>query len=174
MLDFLGEQPLLELLSCRERNMFEQATAMQLLCKKYSHTQATLAKKLGVSQSYIGNKIRLLQFSQQEREHILKYALSERHARVLLRTEPPKRRKLITTVGNLHLTVQQTEELVDKHCMTHELDIKNTTFENNVSANTYLLQVQAGAERLRAVGYKTTYMTESGENWQRITVTIIE
>ena len=154
--------------------MFEQGAAMHTLCQLYGHTQTTLANKLGVSQSYIGNKIRLLQFSMQEQELIRRYALTERHARVILRVTPSQRINVITAVGNMLLTVHQTEEFVDQRMSEHNFDIKYEMIENSLSANTFLQRVQAGADRLRTVGYKTTCLTESGENWQRITVMIVE
>jgi ParB family chromosome partitioning protein len=174
MQDSMNEQQLMKLLLQRECDMFEQGAAMQTLCQKYGHTQATLARKLGVSQSYIGNKIRLLQFSAHEQELIRKYALTERHARVILRVTPSQRINVITAVGNMHLTVHQTEEFVDQRMSEHNFDIKCEIIENSLSANAFLQRVQAGAERLRTVGYKTTCLTESGENWQRITVMIVE
>lgn len=174
MPDTMNEQQLTELLLRRECDMFEQGAAMHTLCQMYGHTQATLARKLGVSQSYIGNKIRLLQFSMQEQELIHKYALTERHARVILRVTPSQRINVITAVGNMHLTVHQTEEFVDQRMSEHINDIKCEVVENSLSANTFLQRVQAGAERLRTVGYKTTCLTESGENWQRITVMIVK
>ena len=174
MPDTMNEQRLMELLSQRECDMFEQGAAMQTLCQKYGLTQATLAKKLGVSQSYIGNKIRLLQFSTQEQELIRKYALTERHARVILCVTPPQRSNIITSIGNMHLTVHQTEEFIDQRMSEHNIDIKSEMTENSLSANAFLQRVQTGAERLRTVGYKTTCLAESGENWQRITVMIVE
>ena len=170
----MNEHRLMELLLQRECDMFEQGAAMHTLCQLYGHTQTTLANKLGVSQSYIGNKIRLLQFSMQEQELIRRYALTERHARVILRVTPSQRINVITAVGNMLLTVHQTEEFVDQRMSEHNFDIKYEMIENSLSANTFLQRVQAGADRLRTVGYKTTCLTESGENWQRITVMIVE
>lgn len=174
MPDTMNEQRLMERLLQRECGMFEQGAVMQTLCQKHGYTQAILARKLCVSQSYIGNKIRLLQFSTQEQELIRKYALTERHARVILRVTPSQRINVITAVGNMHLTVHQTEEFVDQRMSEHNFDIKCEIVENSLSANAFLQRVQAGAERLRTVGYKTTCLTESGENWQRITVMIVE
>lgn len=174
MPDTMNEQMLMERLLQRECDMFEQGAVMQTLCQKHGYTQAILARKLCVSQSYIGNKIRLLQFSTQEQELIRKYALTERHARVILRVTPSQKINVITAVGNMHLTVHQTEEFVDQRMSEHNFDIKCEIVENSLSANAFLQRVQAGAERLRTVGYKTTCLTESGENWQRITVMIVE
>ncbi len=168
------EQELLSSLEQPAGNMFEQAAAMHTLCSQYRYTQASLAKRLGVSQSCVGNKIRLLQFSSAERMQIVEYGLTERHARIILRIQSPKRSKLITTVGNMHLTVQKTEELVEKYSdMEKDVAIPHQ-YSIPVNADSYIAQTQAGAERLRNVGYKTTCLTESGEGWCRITVTIVE
>ena len=167
------EQQASRLLS-EDVDMFEQARIIQALCATYSLTQASLAKRLGVSQSYIGNKIRLLQFSHHEQANILEYRLSERHARALLRANRLQREKLIATVGNMHLTVAQTEELVEKyaHC---DVPILSHPFQPALfNADSYVSQMQSGAERLRVLGYKTTYLTESGDGWMRLTVTIVE
>ena len=58
-----------------DTDMFTQALAMALLCRKHGYTQSGLAKELGVSQSTIGNKIRLLQFTPAQRQQILQYNL---------------------------------------------------------------------------------------------------
>lgn len=155
-------------------DMFEQARIMQSLCTTNQFTQASLAKRLGVSQSYIGNKIRLLQFSAWEQSKISEFSLSERHARALLRAKAPQREKLIATVGNMHLTVAQTEELVEKYANNETPPISQSPQHVSFNVEGYVSQTQTGAERLRALGYKTTYLTESGEGWIRITVTIVE
>ena len=45
-------------------NMFEEARAVYGILRISGTTQEEAAKKLGVSQSYIANKLRLLKFSQ--------------------------------------------------------------------------------------------------------------
>ena len=174
MIAIFEEAQLLELLEQHRANIFEQASAMQMLCSRYGYTQACLAKKLHISQSCVGNKIRLLQFSDAEQAQLLEFGLSERHARALLRVKPPKRERLIATAGNMHLTVQQTEDLIDKYqTNSSEQQTACTNFAIPADAESFLLQTQNGAERLRSLGYKTTCLTESGEGWRRITVTIV-
>ena len=168
-----NEQDLIRLLSEGHLDIFEQARAMQELCAQHRYTQATLAKALSVSQSYVGNKVRLLQFSEYERSLILNTNLTERHARALLRVSPPKREKLLHTVAQMHLTVQQTEELVEKYAGAVISDI-SAPITDLPSVDTFISQTQLGAERLRALGYKTTTLTESGDTWTRITITVVE
>lgn len=93
--------------------MFEQAAALQSLLGEWHITQEEAAKRLGISQSYLANKLRLLRLSQEEQREILSFKLTERHARALLRVEDPAaREKILRQAGERHLNVAQTEELV--------------------------------------------------------------
>ena len=103
---------LLENLQRKDLQMFEQANAIVNLLREWQITQEEAAKRLGMSQSYLANKIRLLKLSPQEQEEILKHHLSERHARALLRVDDMTlRQKLLATVIERGLNVAQTEEL---------------------------------------------------------------
>ena len=105
---------LLENLQRQDLQMFEQANALASLLQEWHITQEEAAKRLGISQSYLANKLRLLKLSPQEQNEILEYKLTERHARALLRVEDiPQRQKLLRQAGERHLNVSQTEELVE-------------------------------------------------------------
>ena len=67
--------------------MFEQANALVNLLREWHITQEEAAKRLGISQSYLANKLRLLKLSPEEQNEILEYQLTERHARALLRID---------------------------------------------------------------------------------------
>lgn len=166
---------LLEILA-DDHDMFAHATAMQKLCANHGFTQSTLAKHLGISQSTVGNKIRLLSYSAKERDIILHYHLTERHARALLPILPPKRAKLLETAGSMHLNVRQTEELAEKYRNDLSFTDQPHASENfsELSVDRFVLQTSAGVERLRACGTKIAYITEQGDGWRRLTVTIKE
>lgn len=103
---------LLENIQRKDLHMFEQASALVNLLREWQITQEEAAKRLGMSQSYLANKIRLLKLSPEEQEEILKHHLSERHARALLRVDDMTlRQKLLATVIERGLNVAQTEEL---------------------------------------------------------------
>ena len=103
---------LLENLQRKDLQMFEQANAIVNLLREWQITQEEAAKRLGMSQSYLANKIRLLKLSPEQQEEILKHHLSERHARALLRVDDMTlRQKLLATVIERGLNVAQTEEL---------------------------------------------------------------
>ncbi len=79
-----------------------------------SLTQSEIANKMGVSQSYVANKIRLLNFSDAAQERIIAAGLSERHARLLLRIKgEDKLYSAIENIRAMHLTVAASEALVD-------------------------------------------------------------
>lgn len=104
---------LLENLQRKDLQMFEQANAIVNLLREWQITQEEAAKRLGISQSYLANKIRLLKLSPQEQEEILEHGLTERHARTLLRIDDMSlRQKILQAVIERKLNVAQTEELV--------------------------------------------------------------
>ena len=95
-------------------DMFEEAQALCGMIQMLGLTQDEVAKRLGVSQSYIANKIRLLRFSPTVREQIRCSGISERHARALLRLQNDTDILfLVNKIKEEGLTVQTTEELVD-------------------------------------------------------------
>ena len=80
----------------RKMDMFDEARAIRSTMELCHLTQGELARQLGVSQSYVANKLRLLKFSQKMTEKIRSSGISERHARALLRliesdTDTPSR-----------------------------------------------------------------------------------
>lgn len=95
-------------------NMFDEARALDGMIRMCNMTQAEIAKKLGVSQSYVGNKLRLLKFSDEIQALIIEGGLCERHARTILRLEDEGRmREVIEKVRTRHLSVAECEAAVD-------------------------------------------------------------
>lgn len=108
-----AELAMIENIQRRDLNPFEEATAIASLMELRSLTQEQIAARLAVSQSYVANKLRLLRLGQEERELILGNHLSERHARALLKIEPPDERiAVLRTVIARSLNVAQTEQLI--------------------------------------------------------------
>lgn len=111
-----AEMAIVENLMREDLNIFEQAAALASLIGTYNLTQEQIAKSLSCSQSYVANKLRLLNFTRSHRELILKHQLTERHARALLRVRPEEERgKLLKLVIARGLNVARTEELVERY-----------------------------------------------------------
>lgn len=104
---------LLENVQRRDLQMFEQASAILNLVREWQITQEEAARRLGMSQSYLANKIRLLKLSPEEQAEIIEHKLTERHARALLRVDDIEvRQRILRQVILKGLNVVQTEELV--------------------------------------------------------------
>ena len=104
---------LLENLQRRDLHIFEQANALINLLREWQITQEEAARRLGMSQSALANKIRLLKLSPEEQAEILEHELTERHARALLRIDDMSlRQKVLRAVVEKKLNVAQTEELI--------------------------------------------------------------
>ncbi|MEG0803498.1 MAG: ParB/RepB/Spo0J family partition protein [Pygmaiobacter sp.] len=93
---------------------FEEAEAIRQLLALWSCTQTEAATKLGVSQSALANKLRLLTVSPEVRAECERLQLSERHIRALLRlAQESDRYKVLAAIEKKQLTVAATEAMVD-------------------------------------------------------------
>ncbi len=78
-------------------------------------TQESIASKLGISQSTIANKIRLLSLPKSIQDALMYNKISERHARCLLTlADDIQKEELLDKIISNKLTVKQTEDEVSK------------------------------------------------------------
>ena len=82
---------LLENIQRADLNPFEQAQGLRDVIALWDCTQAEAAKRLGMAQPTLANKLRLLQLTGDQRQFVLDNNLTERHARAVLRL-PENRR----------------------------------------------------------------------------------
>lgn len=99
---------LVEQIQQQNLSFFEEASAIERLISHYGMTQEDAAAKLGKAQSTIANKLRLLRLTETERDIILQYNLTERHARALLRLRAPEERlQILDKVIKQNLNVEK-------------------------------------------------------------------
>ncbi len=95
-------------------DMFEEARSLAVMMKMRCLSQSEAAKMLGVSQSYVANKLRLLKLDEQMQKQIVSAGLTERHARALLRLKSTEERQVaLNEVCARGLSVAETSALVD-------------------------------------------------------------
>ena len=106
---------LIENIQRQDMNCFEVAEGIRTLIDSYELTQCEAAHQLGLSQSAVANKLRLLRLSEEERATLIAAGCTERHARALLRlSDAQKRWQAIEKIVADKLTVAQTERLVEE------------------------------------------------------------
>ncbi len=104
-----------ENLQRKDLSIFEEAFAISALIKEWGLTQDESSKRLGMSQSALANKLRLLKLLPSEQRMIEENKLTERHARAILRLESTEdRAKVLDAVVKNGLNVKKTEELIDR------------------------------------------------------------
>ncbi len=102
-------------------NIFEEARALRGTIKMCGITQQEIAKRLGVSQSYIANKLRLLKFSEKMQEKITENGLCERLARALLRIKDERlQESALSQMTERRMTVAEGEALIEALCEKQE------------------------------------------------------
>ncbi len=105
---------LVENIQRQDLSFFDEASAIERLISYYGMTQEDAAARLGKAQSTIANKLRLLRLTPEEREIIMRYGLTERHARALLRLASPEERlAILEKVVKQNLNVEKTEAAVE-------------------------------------------------------------
>ncbi len=97
----------------QDLNYFEEALAIQTLITEFRLTQAEAAVQLGMANSTVSNKLRLLKLSPEIQKRLLSANLAERHARALLRLPAEQRNDALDKIIADGLNLCQTEELIE-------------------------------------------------------------
>ena len=149
--------------------MFEEARALLGTIQMCKVTQEALAEKLGVSQSYVANKLRLLKYPERLQEKIIAYGLSERHARTVLHlSDDSLRERAIDEIGRRGFNVQESEGLVEA---LYETERKR----GETSLSTYAFDyanamLRSCVSALSSEGIAAKKISEEDENGFRITL----
>ena len=151
---------MIENLQRENLHFFEEAEGYLNLIRVHNFTQEELARRLSKNQSTIANKLRLLRLSKNVKLAVLKYGLTERHARSILRLHDEETQlRLIERIKTEGMSVKQTEEMVEKELerLYGEEKEQKTTFKINYRL--YYNSVKKLVSRFRGLGeeVKSTY-----------------
>ncbi len=142
--DKSAEVALVENLQRKNLSAMEEAKSYEKLLSRGNLTQEQLAKKMGISQSAVANKIRLLSLGEAAQEALINEKISERHARSLLQVKDLGQQEMLLkkTIDN-RLTVRQLDDEIKKLNETTNLEKSNDTesietfsFENSDNGET--------------------------------------
>lgn len=110
-----AEVALVENIQRKNLSSIEEALSYKRKIDKDNLTQEQLAKLLGLSQSTVANRLRLLNLSDEVQDALLKEKISERHARSLLQiSDKNKQNELLNRIITERLTVRQLDEIIKK------------------------------------------------------------
>ncbi len=152
-------------------NMFEEARSLDGMIKMRRLSQNQAAKMLGVSQSYVANKIRLLGLKKEHQDRIIATRLSERHARALLRLEEDLRSDALEKIIERGLTVSESEALID-FMNTHNLPKKVGNADRLRAIDIFLDGIKNSLASLCAIGVTSSQKTSYFGNKMVITICI--
>ena len=145
---------LVENIQRQDLSFFDEAIAIEKLITYYGMTQEDAASKLGKAQSTIANKLRLLRLNEDERELIIRFNLTERHARALLKLGSPEERlsileKIIKNSLNVDKTERLIEDFLGKERIKHSYQKRSKVFQNvKIFVNT----INRAVETMQAAG----------------------
>lgn len=106
-----AEVAIVENVQRKDLSAIEEAKSYKTLLDKGYLTQEELAKKMGLSQSAISNKLRLLSLSDAVQDALMAGKISERHARSLLQVEDAdEQEKWLKTIIDERLTVKDLDK----------------------------------------------------------------
>lgn len=106
---------LVENIQRRDLDFWEEALAIEHLITTYHLSQEEVARRLGRSQSTIGNKLRLLKLPEDILATLRDGGATERHARALLRLKTDEQlHRAVKVILRDNLTVADTEALVER------------------------------------------------------------
>ena len=127
-----AEIALLENLQRKNLTVIEEAQSYKKLMDR-GFTQEDIANKLGISQSSIANKLRLLSLPKEVRDALLYNQISERHARSLLSlNNEDLQRSLLNKIINERLTVKQTEDEISMLLMKDLYKKEDNSIPENI------------------------------------------
>ena len=95
-------------------NPFEQAQGLRDVMVLWDCTQAEAAKRLGMAQPTLANKLRLLQLTLDQRQFILDNGLTERHARAVLRLPENRRSEALIMIAKRRMNARATDLYIDQ------------------------------------------------------------
>lgn len=158
---------LVENIRSQQLNFFEEAEAIQNLIEHCGLTQEEAAAKLGRVQSTIANKLRLLRLTSGERETIMQYSLTERHARALLRIASPEDRMImLDKIIDDGLNVDKTEQIIDEFIGSDNRRQKYKKRSNVFRSMTaFVNTINKAVEAMKSAGIPADSFEVKGENY---------
>ncbi len=131
-----AEVALIENVQRKNLSSIEEAKSYKNLLERGYLTQEELAKKIGVTQSTIANRMRLLNLCEEVQNALLNEQISERHARSLLQlSNPDDQKKMLDRIIKERMTVRQLDTEIKKMLNSSDSQVDDKPIINEPSIN---------------------------------------
>ena len=162
-----GIAALVENLQRQDLDYIEQARGISSLIAKSGMSQEQAARAIGMSQSALANKLRLLRHSPQVLSALRSAKLTERHARALLKLPgEPEKLSAIAAIARLGMSVARTEQYVEELLRNAEKPARR------VNLGAFLSGLDQSLARIRLCGIPAVSERRETESQIVLTITI--
>ena len=162
---------LVENLQREDLDIWEEAAALRRLTDDFHLSREEAGRRVGISQSAVANKLRLLKLPADVIDSLRQARLTERHARALLRLPTAERqRAALAHILQKGLNVAQTEDYVDRLCRHEERPRKAVPIYRTRDVRLFLNTIHRGLSIMQSAGVAAQCSRQ--ETDREITLTI--
>lgn len=160
-----GLVALVENLQRRDLDYIEEAQGLLRLMRQYGMNQEQAASKVGKSQSAVANKLRILRHGETVLAKLRENALSERHARALLKLPSEEERlEVIEIIVQRQLNVAKTESFIDAYLQRQKEPKRGLRKLIVRDVRLFLNSINHSLELVRGAGIDASARQEETEN----------
>ena len=162
---------LVENLQRADLDVWEEAAALKQLIDEFHLSQEEVGKRVGISQSAVANKLRLLKLPEDVIDLLRQNNLTERHARALLRLpSPDQQRDALSHIIRYHLNVAKAEFYIDRLCRQKDTPRKAVPIYRTKDIRLFLNTVKRSLSIMQSAGVDARCGREETDS--EITLTI--
>jgi ParB family chromosome partitioning protein len=176
-----AEVALIENIQRSNLHFLEEAEGFQNLIEHFHLTQSEVARRMGLSQSTIANKLRLLKLDKQVRDKLYQLKLSERHARAMLELESIEEQfKVLELAEKEDIKVKEWEELIKKRKEYISREIKKSKKKKQKikplinDLRLFMNSLEKGIKVLQEVGFDVQLYHQQNDDGMRIIIEIMD
>lgn len=167
-----GMIALVENLQRRDLDYIEQAQGMARLISLFGLSREECAVRLGLSQSAVANKLRLLRLPEDVLDTLREEGLTERHGRALLRLpEDDARRAALRLIAEKRLNVSETERYIESLLAEHTED-RPSPRRPARDMKGFMSSLRRSVEQMRRGGMAVDLAHEQTEDETLVTIRI--
>lgn len=158
-----------------DMNCFELAEGIEKLMKTYNLSRFDVSRRLGIRQANVTNIIKMLEFTDEEKDVMIKYKLTERHAKALLRIDDVIKRKMVLSeIISKGLNVTQTGNYIDSVLGETKDDTAKNQKTTLIIKDIKILEntIKKAADTIRAIGIEAYSCSKETDNFIEYTIRI--